>query len=352
LSFELLKETRMKKTWLFALWFVFVVLACQIGTARTNHATQPDIALSEDSGPSGTGGCPLFPNNNIWNTPIDKLPVDPLSDTYIASIGATTGLHPDFGTVYNGEPIGIPYNLVPGDQPGVQVSFQYDSESDHVLYPIPDNPLIEAGSDRHILIIDTGHCGLYELFAAEKLGDAWVAGSGAFFNLYSNDLRPDGWTSADAAGLPILPGLVRYDEVESGQINHALRFTANQTRDEHIWPARHDASDLSEAIYPPMGLRFRLKADFDISGYSPQVQVILAALKTYGIILADNGSDWYISGVPDQRWVDDTLVNELRMVKGTDFEAVSTSILMVNPDSGQVRSGLSDRLWLPLIASR
>ena len=180
----------MKKEWLVALWIVFAVLSCLTGSARTNHVLQPVATIQENSYPSGIGGCPLFPNNNIWNTPIDKLPVDPRSDDYIASIGATTGLHPDFGTVYNGEPIGIPYNLVPGDQPGVQVSFQYDNESDHVLYPIPDNPLVEAGSDRHILIVDTDHCSLYELFAAEKQGDAWQAGSGAFFDLYSNELRP------------------------------------------------------------------------------------------------------------------------------------------------------------------
>jgi hypothetical protein len=335
-----------------SLLILVLALACQSGEARTDSPSKEEETVSEIFSSAGIGGCPLFPDNNIWNAPVDQLPVDPRSSDYIASIGATVGLHPDFGTVYNGEPIGIPFNLVSGDQPGVQVSFQYDGESDHVLYPIPDNPLIEAGSDRHILLVDTGHCGLYELFAAENQGGNWLAGSGAFFNLNSNDLRPDGWTSADAAGLPILSGLVRFDEVSNGLIEHALRFTVNRTRDEHIWPARHDASSLSELTYPPMGQRFRLKANFDTSSYSPPVQVILTALKTYGLILADNGSNWYISGVPDTRWDDDMLVGELWMVKGSDFEAVNTSILMVNPDSGQVRSDLTDRLWLPLIVGQ
>lgn len=338
---------------LLSITLLLLVLALS-GTAfppAVGSSAGPDDVKQARSHLSGIAGCPLFPGNNIWNTPVDKLPVDPRSSDYINSIGPNTGLHPDFGTVYLGDPIGIPYNLVSGDQPGVQVGFQYDSESDHVLYPIPDNPLIEAGSDRHILIVDTDQCGLYELFAAEKQGGSWQAGSGAFFNLYSNVLRPDNWTSADAAGLPILAGLVRFDEVAGGEVLHALRFTVDTTRAAHVWPARHDASDETALHYPPMGQRFRLKASFEITGYSPQVEVILNALKTYGMILADNGSDWYISGVPDERWDDDILVNELKTVKGSDFEAVNVSILMLNPDSGQVRTDLTDRLWLPLVAS-
>ncbi len=342
----------MQKRLSIALLILLAALACNVRPTMPGSTASPEVPTAETSNPAGLGGCPLFPNNNIWNTPIQKLPVDPRSSDYISSIGAATGLHPDFGTVYEGDPIGIPYNLVTGDQPGVQVSFVYDDQSDHVLYPIPDNPLVEAGSDRHILIVDTDNCGLYELFAAEKQGASWQAGSGAFYNLYSNALRPDDWTSADAAGLPILPGLVRYDEVASGQINHALRFTVSTTRSSHVWPARHDASSHTGLSLPPMGQRFRLKANFDISGFSPQVQVILSAMKTYGLILADNGSNWYISGSPDDRWDDDMLVSELRMVKGSDFEAVSSTILMIDPDSGQIRSDLIDRLWLPLMASR
>ena len=287
------------------------------------------------------GGCQVFPGDNIWNTRVDGLPVDPHSTDYINSIGRNTGLHPDFGTVWDGAPNGIPYNIVPGSQPGVAVDFQYNGESDHGLYPIPANPLIEGGpngdGDRHILILDQGHCKLYELFAASPNGDGtWHAGSGAIFDLNSHVLRPAGWTSADAAGLPILPGLVRKAEVDSGHIQHALRFTADDTRDTYIWPARHYASDLTSQTIPPMGQRFRLKATFDISGYPAPIQVILLAMKQYGIILADNGSDWYINGVPDSNWDDDMLVGELGSVKGSDFEAVNVSSLMLSPRT-QVR---------------
>jgi hypothetical protein len=288
-------------------------------------------------------GCPIFPSNNVWNTPIDHLPVDSNSSVYIASIGATIGLHPDFGTIWEGAPIGIPYNIVPGTQPKVSITFDYNDESDPGPYPIPPGAVIEGGDastgDRHILVLDEDHCILYETFYSWPQADgSWQAGSGAVYDLHSNSLRPSGWTSADAAGLPILPGLVRYDEVASGEITHALRFTVQHTRKAFIWPARHYASSLTATNYPPMGQRFRLKASFDISGFSPEVQVILRALKKYGMILADNGSNWYISGVPDSRWNDDTLVGELKLVKGSYFEAVNESSLMVDPDSGQVKS--------------
>lgn len=288
-------------------------------------------------------GCPIFPADNVWNTPIDHLPVDSNSSAYITSIGATTGLHPDFGTVWEGAPIGIPYNIVPGTQPRVSITFDYDDESDLGPYPIPSGAVIEGGDessgDRHILVLDEDNCILYETFYTWPQEDgSWWAGSGAVYDLHSNALRPGGWTSADAAGLPILPGLVRYDEVASGEITHALRFTVQHTRKAFIWPARHYASNLTSTNYPPTGQRFRLKAGFAISGFSPEVQVILRALKKYGMILADNGSNWYISGVPDSRWNDDTLVGELRLVKGSDFEAVDESSLMVDPDSGQVNS--------------
>jgi hypothetical protein len=313
-----------------------------------------DQRLAEPASPI-IAGCPQFPMDNVWNAPIDALPVDSHSGDYIASIGPSTGLHPDFGTVWNGAPIGIPYNIVPGNQPGVKVTFTYDSESEHGLYPIPPNPLIEGGpkstGDRHVLIVDKDHCKLYELYSAYPQSDgSWHAGSGAIWNLASNDLRPDTWTSADAAGLPILPGLVRYDEVAAGKITHALRFTANITQKLHIWPARHDASSNTEATRPPMGQRFRLKASFDISAFSHDVKIILQAMKTYGIILADNGSDWYISGAPDSRWNDDSLVNDLKKVHGSDFEAVDESTLMVDPNSGRVKGpDWSDHIWLAIV---
>jgi hypothetical protein len=290
-------------------------------------------------------GCQVFPADNIWNAPVDTLPVHPNSDAFIATLGADGHLHPDFGTFWQGAPIGIPYVTVPGTQPSVPVTFDYADESDPGPYPIPPGAPIEGGSDsdgdRHVLVLDRDACVLYELFYAfpQGGGASWTAGSGAIFDLSSNALRPDGWTSADAAGLPILPGLVRYDEMmEQGEIHHAVRFTAAQTRDAYVWPARHDASSLDGMQYPPMGQRFRMKADYDITGFSPEVQVVLRALKTYGMILADNGSNWYISGQHDARW-DDALLGELKQVPGRAFEAVDVSSLMVDPDSGQVAQG-------------
>jgi hypothetical protein len=293
------------------------------------------------------GGCTMFPTNNYWNTPVINAPVHPKSADYIAAIGASTSLHPDFGTVWAGAPNGIPYAVVPQDQPTVDMGvddFTYSDESDLGGYPIPSDPPIEGGADgtgdRHVLIVLQGECRLYELFAAYPRGDGtWTAGSGAIFDLTGNDLRPDGWTSADAAGLPILPGLVRYDEVAAGHINHAIRFTASQINTGYTWPARHSAGYSSSADSPPMGQRFRLKASVDISGFSPEVRVILQALKTYGLVLADNGSNWYISGAPNPSWDDDHL-HELAQLTGADFEAVDMGSYMVDPDSAQSRSWL------------
>jgi len=305
-------------------------------------------------------GCPLLPADNIWNAPVDALPVAAQSEAYIDTIGRTTTLHPDFGSgTWNGGPIGIPYNVVGAGQEMSAVTFLYAAESDPGPYPIPADPLIEGGpaadGDRHILIVDRDACRLYELYDARpETTVSWTAGSGAIYDLRANTLRPDGWTSADAAGLPILPGLVRYEEVAAGTINHALRFTAAQTRNTHLWPARHHASDLAGSQYPPMGQRFRLKADVDISGLPPAVQVIALAMQKYGLILADNGSDWYISGVPDERW-DNDILRELNRLRGDDFEAVDVSSLMLHQDSGQVklpslpvRRSLS---WLMLLLS-
>jgi hypothetical protein len=315
----------------------------QTQTAQSGP-TQAPTPLWEDLPPSPTiAGCPLFPPDNIWNVRVDGLPVDPRSQQYVASIGRDIGLHPDFGSgTWEGEPIGIPYNVVRGNQARVEVSFEYDDESDPGPYPIPENPAIEGGpdsdGDRHILIVDRDNCILYELYYAWPESDgSWSAGSGAIFDLHSNNLRPLTWTSADAAGLPILPGLVRYQEVESGEITHALRFTAEGTRNEFTWPARHKASDLTDPDIPPNGQRFRLKASFDVSHFPYEVQVILNTLKTYGMILADNGGDWYISGVPDENWDNDEL-HLLHQVEGRNFEAVDVSDLIFDPDSGQVKS--------------
>jgi len=300
------------------------------------------LILAANAAASPTiSGCAVLPDNNVWNIPVDGLPVDAGSQAYITTIGAGKGLHPDFGSgTWDGGPIGIPFIAVSGSQPKVSVVFDYADESDPGPYPVPANAPIEGGSqssgDRHVLVVDTGSCILYELYAAYPQPDGtWQAGSGAIFNLNSNALRPSGWTSADAAGLPVLPGLVRYDEVASGEIRHAVRFTVPQTRNAFIWPARHRASSLTGQQYPPMGQRFRLKANFDVSGFSKDTRVILTALKKYGMILADNGSAWYISGAPDPRWNNDVL-RELGSVTGSAFEAVDESSLMVNPDSGQV----------------
>ena len=286
-------------------------------------------------------GCSIFPENNIWNTPIADLPVHERSDQWVNTIGRGTSFHMDFGSgTWNGGPIGIPYNIVGGSVPKVSVSFDYEDESDAGPYPIPANPLIEHGSDHHILIVDNSTCTLYELFDASYSGGAWHAGSGAIWNMNSNALRPDTWTSADAAGLPILPGLVRYDEILSGEINHAIRFTAANTNG-YIWPARHLTSNNPNTPHiPPMGARFRLKASFDISSYPAEMQVILNAMKTYGIILADNGSNWYVSGTPDSRW-DNDMLHLLDDLTGNDFEAVDSSVLMVDYDSGATGSTIS-----------
>ncbi|MBX7250926.1 MAG: hypothetical protein K1X50_03010 [Candidatus Promineofilum sp.] len=333
------------------------LLACRSGApataAPTLEVSTPEASPTQATAPAppstpaqSTAGlpCALFPPDNIWNTPIDTLPRHPLSDAYVDTIGRAEEFHADFGAGIwppeDGGPIGIPYVVVPAGQPGVPVSFYYDDQSDPGPYPIPSDPPIEGGSqsdgDRHILIVQAGTCRLYELYDAWPRDDGgWDAGSGAIYDLSSHALRPAGWTSADAAGLPILPGLVRYDEVAAGEINHALRFTAPETQRAFVWPARHFASDLTATHYPPMGQRFRLRADFDLSGFAPEVQVILRAMQRYGIILADNGAPWYISGAPDERW-DNDILRQLHQLTGDDFEAVDVSGLMLDPDSGRV----------------
>lgn len=281
-------------------------------------------------------GCGVFPADHIWNARVDHLPLDPGSSAYVATIGAGRTVHPDFGSgLWEGSPIGIPYTVVPGTQPLVDISFYYPHESDPGPYPLPPDAPVEGGGDRHVLVVDTDACVLYEVFDAARQPDgSWAAGSGAVFDLAGYELRPAGWTSADAAGLPILPGLVRYDEVAAGEITHALRFTAPQTRNAYVWPARHQASSRTGSEFPPLGQRFRLRADFDASSMSAEAQVIVAALKLYGMILADNGSAWYLSGAPDERW-DNGALRDLRSITGADFEAVDVTSLMSDPDSGR-----------------
>ena len=292
----------------------------------------PDNASSQISASGKLSNLQVFPADNPWNKDISKESTDPNSDNIIAGIGNNVNLHPDFGTVWNNAPIGIPYNLIGKDQPVRSMSFQYNSESDPGPYPIPPDALIESGSDRHVIVVDTANLKLYELFSAVRNKDnSWSAGSGAVFDLNSNAMRPDSWTSADAAGLPIFPGLVRYDEVvEKGEINHALRFTVQHTRKGFIHPATHAASSSNNENYPPMGMRVRLKAQFDISGFSAHVQVILNALKKYGMFVADNGSNWYISGAPDSRWNDDEL-GELKSIPGRNFEVVKMGTVIPMP---------------------
>lgn len=301
--------------------------------ANLLHAGSPakNDKAAKETGPvlkTPHGDVAIFPADNPWNQPVDKLPVHAHSADYIASIGADKTLHPDFGTEYNGAPNGIPFCVVPPTQPKVKVTFEYADESDPGPYPVPPDAPIEGGEksdgDRHVLVLDPKNNKLYELFAAHKTTDGWKAGSGAIFDLTTNKLRPAGWTSADAAGLPVFPGLARYDEaVEAGEIRHALRFTVRKTQRGYIAPATHFASRSNDAKLPPMGLRVRLKAGFDDSKAPKSAQAILKCLKTYGMILADNGGDWFISGAPNPKWNDDEL-RWLKKVKGSDLEAVET----------------------------
>ena len=289
-------------------------------------------------GPS-LAGCQMFPPDNPWNADISNpSAVHPNSDNFIADINLHPNkfLHADFG-YFDGDYMryGIPFTIVASTQPSVPINFvAYGDESDPGPYPIPPDAPIEGGpsstGDRHVLVLEKDNCILYELYRAFYAGPGWDADSGAKWNLNSNALRPLGWTSADAAGLPILPGLVRYDEVEAGAIRHALRFTVWRTQRGFILPATHFASDSADPNRPPMGLRVRLKADYDISGYYGQARVILEALKKYGMIVADNGSSWFITGAPDPRW-DDTDLDQLKSVPGNAFEAVYTGEIITNP---------------------
>lgn len=284
--------------------------------------------------PPKIAGCQVFPASNAWNERVDKLPVASDSGTIIASIG-DSGVHADFGSgLWDGSRIGIPYTVVHGKTtPKSRLRFDYADESDKGPYPIPANVPIEGqpstsnDGDRHALIVDRDSCKLYELYALQRTGSGWTAGSGAIFDLRSNKVRPAGWTSADAAGLPILPGLARWDgDASTGAIRHALRFTVERTRRAYVYPARHYASSSTDPSLPPMGLRVRLKAGVDISHLPRQARIVAQAMKTYGMILADNGSSWYVTGAPDPRWSDDDL-HSLSRLHGSDFEFVAAGPL-------------------------
>jgi hypothetical protein len=323
--------------------FVSLVLALALAMLVLAPLGPPPAALgtgtpaylpvvAKNAGGPALGGCAMFPPDNPWNTDISAYPVHPNSDAFIADINAQPGtsndfLHADFGS-YSG--YGIPYVVVPASQPLVPVNFvEYPGESDDGPYPIPASAPVEGGSDAHVLVLQSGACKLYELYHAQYVGPGWDAGSGAIFDLNSNALRPDTWTSADAAGLPILPGLARYDEVQAGGIKHALRFTVWRTQRGFIHPATHYAGNTPSA--PPMGLRLRLKAGYDLSGFYGQARVILEALKKYGMIIADNGTSWFISGAPytgpDPGWDDDDL-DQLKTVPGAAFEAVDSGPIL------------------------
>ena len=306
---------------------------------------------SDESAGSGPriAGCPVFPSDNIWNVRIDQAPVHARSAEYVRSIGADRPLHPDFGSGVwppgSRSPIGIPFVVVRGDgQSRAAFTFEYADESDPGPYPIPDNAPIEGGpdasnkGDRHVIVIDRDNCKLYEVYAAyRQTRGRWRAGSGAVFDLKSNQLRPDGWTSADAAGLPIFPGLVRYEEVQAGLIAHAIRFTAPRTQRAYVWPATHFASRIKDPAYPPLGQRFRLRAGVDATKrFSPETRVIVRAMREYGMILADNGSPWFISGAPNEKW-NNSILRELKTLRGSDFEAVDVSGLQAQAGSAAVR---------------
>ena len=310
--------------------------------ASASAVAEGALGPAPAASPTAAGPCTIFPADNVWHADVSKLPVHRDSAAWVASIGATAKVHPDFGSgTIDGSPFGIPITPVPAGQAKVKVTFSYAGESDAGPYPVPANARIEGGAnadgDRHVILQDTAACKAYELYDAHPNGDGtWKAGSGAIYDLRANVLRKTGWTSADAAGLPILPGLPRVDEAAAGKIDHAIRFTAPKTRKSYIWPARHAASESTDAALPPMGARFRLKAGVDLSRFPPQARAVAQAMKTYGAILADNGSPWFFSGTQDDKWVNSQL-DWLKGLQGSDFEAVDSSLLMLDPNSARCR---------------
>ncbi|MBV9831379.1 MAG: hypothetical protein JOZ82_07260 [Marmoricola sp.] len=294
-----------------------------------HHRKKPAAAVAHPA------ACPAFPADNWWNRDVSRLSVDSRSGVWLSHMSTGRDLHPDFGGPY-----GIPVTTVTASHPKVPVSFGYADESDRVPYPFGADTRIEggrgSGGDMHAIVVDRSTCRLYETWDTTESGGRWHAGSGATWSLRSDALRPDGWTSADAAGLPIYPGLLRYDEVAAGRVTHAIRFTTDQTSSHHLWPARHDAGSTSSWDYPPMGARFRLKASYSLAGYGAQARTVLTAMKTYGLVLADNGSPWFFQGAQDSRW-SNALLDELKRVPASAFEAVDTSSLEVGSGSAATR---------------
>jgi hypothetical protein len=286
--------------------------------------------------------CDVFGADNVWNTPITTLPVNSHSAQWVTHIGRGVDLHPDFGPSFGAQPVpyGIPITVVSGHHKRVKVHFEFASESDHVRYPLGSDTLIEGGrqasGDRHAIVVDRSTCRDYETWLTRHTAHGWTAGSGATWSLRSNRLRPKGWTSADAAGLPILPGLLRWSEVKAGHVDHAIRFTAPVTSRHFLWPARHQAGSTSSSAYPPMGARFRLKAAFPIARFGRDTRVVLKAMKTYGLILADNGSPWYFQGATSTHWPT-RLLDELKTIPAKDFQAVDESSLQRSANSARVK---------------
>jgi hypothetical protein len=317
-----------------------VLSALVAGAAGTAESAASAAGAAGPSSPR-VAGCPLFPADSYWNTPVNRLPLHPRSRQWLQHMSPNSHLHPDFGPSYGAQPVpyGIPVTVVRAGHPKVRVRFTYASESDRVRYPLGADTLIEGGrtasGDRHAIVVDRSTCRLYETWNTRYRSGRWAAGSGAVFDLTSNALRPNGWTSADAAGLPILPGLLRLSEVRAGYVGHAIRFTTDITDRRHIWPARHDAGSVSSRAYPPMGARFRLRAGFDITGFRPDTQVVLRAMKRFGLVLADNGSPWYFQGAASSKWPNE-LISELKEVPARAFVAVDTSSMMVDPNSARV----------------
>jgi hypothetical protein len=326
----------------------YLALGAALAAVTIPTAAASAVVPADVSAPTAVHGhvagtkCDVFPADNVWNTPITKLPVNTHSAQWVKSIGRGVDLHPDFGPSYGAQPVpyGIPITVVSGHHKTVKVHFTYASESDHVRYPLGSDTKIEGGKhasgDRHAIIVDKANCRLYETWDTRHTSHGWTAGSGATWSLRSNALRPKGWTSADAAGLPILPGLLRWSEVKAGHVNHAIRFTAPVTSRRFLWPARHEAGSTSSAAAPPMGARFRLKASFPIAHFSRDTRVVLRAMKTYGLILADNGSPWYFQGASSTHWPS-TLLDQLKTIPAKDFQAVDESSLRRSANSGRVR---------------
>jgi hypothetical protein len=301
---------------------------------KKRHHKKKAAATKASAKPAAA--CPVFPADNWWNRDVSRLPVDPDSARWMSQMSSSRDLHPDFGGAY-----GIPVTTVTSAHPKVPVAFDYADESDRVGYPLGADTRIEggrdSGGDMHAIVVDRSACRLYETWDTTDPDGHWRAGSGATWSLRSDALRPDGWTSADAAGLPIYPGLLRYDEVKAGRVTHAIRFTTDVSSSHHLWPARHDAGSQADwHSYPPMGARFRLKSTFDISGYSPMTRAVLTAMKTYGLVLADNGSPWYFQGAQDARWPD-AFIQEMKQIPASAFEAVNTSSLRVSSGSAATR---------------